>query len=181
MLTEKENTRISKFLSLVLRHNPQAADITLDENGWADLPLLITRMNEKGFRVTLADLVEVVDTNAKKRFALNAAQDKIRANQGHSIEVDVELTVAVPPAVLYHGTATRFVESILAQGIVKMDRRHVHLSRDLETAIKVGQRHGKVQVLRVDAEAMHRDGFTFFLSENHVWLTDHVPVAYIQA
>lgn len=180
MLPEKEITRISKFLSLVLRHRPETAHIELDENGWTDVATLLDRMKQHRFDITPELLDHVVETNAKKRFAFNDDKTRIRASQGHSVEVDLGLAAAVPPDVLYHGTADRFLGSILAEGLKKMDRRHVHLSRDPETASKVGQRHGRLVILYVDAAQMHADGLVFYVSENGVWLTDHVPVRYLR-
>jgi putative RNA 2'-phosphotransferase len=179
MLTEKEITRISKFLSLVLRHKPETLGITLDKNGWTDVSILLDKINQANVVVTSDILQYVVDTNAKKRFAFNETGDKIRASQGHSVEIKLDYTPQQPPGILFHGTGEKSVASILQTGLEKKDRHHVHLSAGLETARNVGQRHGKPVVLEVLAEAMTREGHTFYLSENGVWLTDHVPVRFL--
>jgi putative RNA 2'-phosphotransferase len=169
----------SKFLSLILRHNPGKIGLTLDENGWADVCELISRANEKGHSLDMALLERVVAENDKKRFSFNEDKTKLRANQGHSIKVDVELSPAIPPDILYHGTAERFIESIKKTGLVKGKRLHVHLLSDRETAINVGERHGNPVILEVDAIAMHKDGHIFYLSENGVWLAENVPLKYL--
>lgn len=176
---DKQLASISKFISLVLRHKPEEIGLTLDSNGWADVNELIEKMNSKGGKLTLDTLQQIVDTNEKKRFAFNDDKTKIRANQGHSIEVDVELKPSIPPAILYHGTAVKNREEILQGGLHKMSRLHVHLSHEIDTATKVGARHGKPIVFVVDAKQMHTDGNKFYLSENGVWLTEHVPAKYI--
>lgn len=179
-MTDKERITISKFMSLILRHNPSAAGITLDGNGWADVNLLIAGMNKsRRTSVTFDDIKEVVATNDKKRFAFNDDFTKIRANQGHSVKVDVELNEAVPPAILYHGTISKFVRAIRAEGLKPQSRLHVHLSADRETATKVGSRRGTAVILVINAFKMHEDGYKFYLSENGVWLTDAVPAVYI--
>ena len=172
----------SKFLSLVLRHDPGAAGIRLDDHGWADVKELIQGVNDTGRALDLETLKEIVRTNDKKRFSFSEDGTKIRANQGHSIQVDVELKAAVPPDVLYHGTATRFLGSILnaKEGLRAGSRLYVHLSKDCETAVKVGMRHGVPAVLKVDARSMVRDGAMFYLSENGVWLAERVPVKYLE-
>ena len=170
---------ISKLMSLVLRHKPEEIGLTLDENGWANVEELISKINAKGINVTNDIIREVVSTNDKKRFAFNEDKTKIRASQGHSIEVELNLIETIPPEILYHGTATRFLESILQQGLQKKSRQHVHLSATVETATAVGSRHGKVAILIIDAERMQNEGFKFYLSENNVWLTELVPVQYI--
>lgn len=180
MISEKENTRISKFLSLVLRHKPEEIGIELDENGWTDVTMLIEKVNKAGIALTFEILKHVVDTNAKKRYSFNESFDKIRANQGHSVEIDLGYTPQVPPEILYHGTGEKFIGSILEKGLLKQNRHHVHLSADVETAFMVGQRHGKPFVFEVLAGQMHRDNFQFFLSANGVWLTDFVPVKYLK-
>ena len=170
----------SKFLSLLLRHNPGKIGLTLDENGWADVEELITRVRGKGRNLDITLLEKVVAENDKKRFSFNETKTKIRANQGHSVNVDVELVPTVPPDTLYHGTASRFIESIKSSGLVKGKRLHVHLSAEHSTAVTVGKRHGSPVVLEIDSRAMHGDGFIFYLSENGVWLTDSVPVKYLR-
>jgi len=179
-INEKENTRISKFLSYVLRHKPEEIGLTLDENGWADVNSLIDQANKAGIPLTFEILEHIVDTNSKRRFSFNDKQDKIRANQGHSIEIDLALKPTEPPGILYHGTAEKFVASILITGLLKQDRHHVHLSSTIETAKKVGQRRGKAFVFEVLAAEMYKNNFEFFLSENGVWLTDCVPVKYLR-
>lgn len=169
----------SKFLSLVLRHNPAQIGLQLDENGWAIVDELIKKVNAKGNKIDIDLLNEIVETNDKKRFAFNDDKTKIRASQGHSIEIDLALKPIEPPDNLYHGTATRFVESILKEGLTKQQRQHVHLSEKLETATAVGARHGKPTILMVNAKQMHEDGFLFYKSENDVFLTDAVPLNYI--
>src|ERR1043165_6122540 len=143
MLTEKENKRISKFLSWVLRHKPHEIGLTLDENGWVDVNELIVKSKQANVQLTFNILKHIVDTNSKKRFSFNEQQNKIRASQGHSIEIDLALTLKEPPEFLFHGTAEKFADSILVKGLIKQERHHVHLSPDITTAINVGQRHGK--------------------------------------
>lgn len=177
-----ENTAktVSKFLSLVLRHSPEKIGLKLDENGWADVEELILKCSQKGNKLDKVLLDYVVENNDKKRFAYNEDETKIRASQGHSISVELNLAETEPSEYLYHGTVGKFMESIQKEGLKKMSRQHVHLSKDKETAIKVGSRRGVPQILTVRSGAMHRDGFKFYLSENNVWLTDEVPVRYIQ-
>lgn len=176
----KDDIRTSKFLSLVLRHQPKSIGIVLDENGWTDVGTLIEKTQKSGIPLDFERLKHIVDTNEKKRFAFNSDFTKIRASQGHSVEVDLGYTSQKPPAVLYHGTTDSALSSIMQTGIEKRKRHHVHLSKDQETAIKVGQRHGKAVILQVLAEKMFEEGFQFFLSENGVWLTDEVPVRFIK-
>ncbi|GEO10979.1 RNA 2'-phosphotransferase [Segetibacter aerophilus] len=180
MVSEKEVTSLSKFISLVLRHNPGAIGLVLDENGWADTSALIDKMNKAGKHITPALLEHIVATNAKKRFAFNEDKTKIRASQGHSINIDLQLTPVEPPAILYHGTGERSVTCILQSGLEKRNRQWVHLSADVATAVAVGRRHGKPVVLTVDAATMHKEGRTFYLSANGVWLTESVPAKYIR-
>lgn len=176
----KELKSISKFMSLVLRHKPEEIGLQLDANGWANVDELIKKMNAKAHQpVTKAIIEEVVATNEKKRFVFNEDHTLIRANQGHSIEVDLQLAPATPPAILYHGTGEKNVESILATGLNKGSRHHVHLSANKETALQVGQRHGKPVLFVVDAKAMLEDGIVFYCSENGVWLVDEVNVKYL--
>lgn len=174
-MTENETVRYSKFMSLVLRHKPDAAGIALDRNGWADVAKLIAGMGRAGHAITMEQLREVVRVNDKQRFTFSADGTKIRASQGHSVPVDVQPSERVPPAILYHGTATRFIESIRRQGLIPAGRLFVHLSSDYETAQKVGARHGKAVVLSIDASRMHENGTRFFLSDNGVWLVAKVP------
>lgn len=172
--------RLSVFISLVLRHKPDAAGIRLDEHGWADVGELIEGVRATGRTIDPEILEEIVRTDEKQRYSFSADRTLIRANQGHSIPVDVELQETVPPDCLYHGTATRFLESIRREGLKPMSRLYVHLSRDEETAVKVGKRHGAPVVLAIDAAAMHRDGCRFYLSQNGVWLTKCVKPEYIR-
>ena len=171
--------RISKFLSLVLRHDPGKIGLALDAAGWADVDELIAAAARAGVEIDRETLARVVAENDKQRFALSPDGRRIRANQGHSVRVDLGLEPQTPPEVLYHGTASRFVDSIRGSGLHAASRTHVHLSPDEETARRVGQRHGKPVVLPVAAGRMHRDGRAFFRSENGVWLTDAVPAEYI--
>ena len=171
--------RISKLMSLVLRHKPEHLDLTLDENGWVKVDLLLAAMQRQGLDVDRDLLEEVVRDNDKQRFAFNDDRTQIRANQGHSIEVDVELEQKTPPSVLLHGTVEKFLDAIRESGLEKMNRQHVHLSGDLETANKVGSRRGKPVILQIDAAKMEKNGHVFYLSANGVWLTDHVPPGFI--
>ena len=170
---------ISKLMSLVLRHRPEVIGLQLDENGWADVNELIQKINENGTAVDFDAINTVVETNDKKRFAFNEEKSMIRANQGHSVEVDLNLKPAIPPDILYHGTAEKNIESILKDGLKKQQRQHVHLSLQKETAKTVGSRHGKPVVLNINAKAMAAAGAVFYLSDNAVWLVDYVPVEYI--
>ncbi|QKJ29422.1 RNA 2'-phosphotransferase [Mucilaginibacter mali] len=180
MISDKENKNISKFLSLVLRHQPELIGIELDENGWTDVDALIAKSGEHGVRYNIDALKHVVTTNNKQRFAFNDTFDRIRANQGHSVEVDLGYEAKIPPEVLYHGSAIKNADSILASGLEKRERHHVHLSADVATAANVGQRHGKPVIFEVTALQMHHDGMPFFLSNNGVWLTDAVPPKYLK-
>lgn len=172
--------RISKFLSLVLRHQPQLIGLKLDEGGWAEVEELITKSRSRLKDLDLDTLKFVVDNNDKQRFSLSLDIKRIRANQGHSLKVDLGLVAQKPPEVLFHGTATRNINSIKEKGLVKGKRHHVHLSTNEETAREVGKRYGVPVVLRVKAGQMHKDGIAFYLSENGVWLTESVPAAYIE-
>lgn len=178
-MNEKQVMTISKFLSLVLRHQPGCINLTLDGQGWANVQELIQKCASKGHHFTFDDLKVVVDTNNKKRFKFNEDFTKIRASHGHSIEVDLGYTPQIPPEFLYHGTGKQSVESIMKTGLEKRNRQHVHLSKDRDTAIKVGQRHGTPFIFVVRAGDMNRAGFKFFLSDNGVWLTDNVPTEYL--
>ncbi len=177
----KDLKHISKFISLVLRHKPEEVGLLLDEQGWATVDELIEKMNSKGRHINMDILQEIVSTNDKKRFAFNEDKTKIRASQGHSIEVKLNLEPVLPLDILYHGTAIKNLDSILLHGLQKQNRQHVHLSATIETAIAVGSRHGKPVVLTIKAKAMHEAGHLFYLSANNVWLTDHVPIEFIQS
>jgi putative RNA 2'-phosphotransferase len=171
--------RIGKFVSLVLRHEPSAAGITLDSEGWVSVEDLLTGAARYGFAIERAELDEIVETNDKQRFAYSVDKTRIRANQGHSVTVDLGLPPMEPPPVLYHGTVERFVESILKTGLEKRERQHVHLSADVETARRVGVRRGEPIILKIAAAEMHAAGHAFFRSTNGVWLTDAVPPQFI--
>ena len=175
-----EIKKLSKFLSLILRHKPKTIGITLDEHGWADVEELLKKMNKTGHNIDLPLLGRIVAENDKQRFSFSADGKKIRANQGHSIHVDVELKQVEPPDVLYHGTIEKNRESIEKNGLVKGSRLHVHLSKDVETAIMVAaRRKGKNIIYKVSAGEMYKDGFQFYESVNGVWLTDRVPAKYL--
>lgn len=169
--------KASKYLSFVLRHKPQDAGLELDANGWVDVQSVLANVALLRDR---AHLEHIVATNPKKRFALSDDAAKIRANQGHSVDIDLALAPATPPDVLFHGTSEQALHAIMAAGLVKRARQHVHLSTDQDTAQKVGQRHGPVVILRVDAAAMATAGLLFYKADNGVWLTDHVPSQYLQ-
>lgn len=171
----------SIFISLILRHKPEVVGIRLDYNGWADVDALIDGVNASGkYTLDMPTLEEIVRTDSKQRYSFNADKTKIRANQGHSIEVDVELAKAQPPEILYHGTGEKFVSVIKSEGLKPKSRLYVHLSKDIDTARIVGARHGKPQIFRVLSGKMAKDGFDFFLSANGVWLTKRVPVEYLE-
>jgi putative RNA 2'-phosphotransferase len=176
----KNLVKLSKFVSLVLRHQPEVIGLKLDENGWAEVDHFIELARQHGKDISKSVLEEIVETNNKKRFSFNPEKSKIRANQGHSIDIELGLTPKQPPEILFHGTATRFIESIRQQGLIAGSRQHVHMSSDETTAMNVGQRHGKPIVLKIDTSVMHQDGFVFFCSENLVWLTDFVPPQYLE-
>jgi len=180
MINDKQITHISKFLSLVLRHQPETIGIQLDQRGWTDIDELIEKANSYGVKFDREILNHIVATNSKKRFAFNNTLDKIRASQGHSVEIELGYTNQKPPEILFHGTGEKSVQSILDTGLEKRNRQHVHLSSDFDTAVKVGQRHGKPFVFKVLAERMYNDNFQFFISDNGVWLTDHVPTKYLK-
>lgn len=169
----------SKFLSFVLRHKPEAIGLALDGNGWADVDDLVRLAIESGHPLTRAAIETVVAGSDKQRFALSEDGRRIRANQGHSVAVDLGLSPVTPPTILYHGTATRFLDSIREHGLRPGSRQHVHLSGDEATAVKVAIRHGRAAVLQVAAGEMARDGFPYFRSTNGVWLTALVPVRYL--
>ncbi|MEM0992557.1 MAG: RNA 2'-phosphotransferase [Bacteroidota bacterium] len=179
MNTQKQDRKLSKLLSLVLRHRPEIIGLQLDANAWADVDELIARLNQAQHPIELEQLKSIVANNDKQRFTFNADYTKIRANQGHSIQVDLNLPAIQPPSILYHGTSEKAIDHILATGLEKRNRQHVHLSSDLATASKVGRRHGKLVLLQVDAKGMHETGHRFFCSKNGVWLTDAVPVVYL--
>ncbi|MBN3726000.1 RNA 2'-phosphotransferase [Burkholderia sp. Ac-20379] len=176
----QQHTEISKFLSFVLRHRPDAIGITLDSEGWADIAALIAAAANEGKRLDFGLIQAVVATNDKKRFAISDDGLRIRAVQGHSTKsVDIAYVEKLPPEFLYHGTATRFMESIRDAGLLPGSRQYVHLSQDEHTALAVGKRHGKPVVLKIKVSLMHEQGFKFFQAENGVWLTSAVPARFI--
>jgi len=180
MNDEKTLKNIGKHLAYLLRHHPEDAGLNMDEHGWVSVDDLIAGVNEYSpYYLDYGILDEIVATDSKQRYSYSDDKEYIRANQGHSINVDVELDEAEPPDVLWHGTATQFVDAIKQEGLNPQSRLYVHLSDDLDTAIAVGQRHGRPFVFEVDSRAMHEDGYTFFLSRNGVWLTEEVPPEYL--
>lgn len=180
MISDKQITSISKFLSLVLRHQPEVIGIELDQNGWTAVDTLLEKSNSYGIKLDVETLKHIVETNSKKRFTFNDTFDSIRASQGHSVEIELGYKSQKPPEILYHGTGEKSVQSILDTGLEKRTRQQVHLSADIETAIKVGQRHGKPFVFKVLATQMYIAKFEFFISDNGVWLTDNVPTKYLK-
>lgn len=175
----QHDRHLSKFLSLILRHQPEAIGLSLDDNGWTEIDTLIARADRHGRRISRSDLERVVAESDKQRFAISEDGLRIRANQGHSVQVDLELQPREPPAVLYHGTVAKFVDAIRREGLLRMARQHVHLSSEKQTAEKVGSRRGRAVILQVDAARMHGDGHEFSCSANGVWLTAHVPPQYL--
>lgn len=171
---------VSKFLSKHLRHEPEKLGLTLAPGGWVAVADLLTGAAQAGFPIGREELERVVAENDKRRFAFDESGQQIRANQGHSAEVDLQLNEVDPPERLYHGTVARFLNAILAEGLNKMNRHDVHLSADQHTAAKVGQRRGKPVILEIDSAKMAADGFKFRVSANGVWLTEHVPPSYIR-
>lgn len=170
----------SKFLSLILRHNPGKIGVAMDANGWVNVDELIEKSNRHQVKLDFPTLEEIVITNDKQRFAFNDDYTAIRANQGHSVNVDLEFEPTQPLEFLYHGTVEKFLPEILVSGLQKMSRLHVHLSKDLETAIKVGSRRGKPVILKIHSARMFADGHPFYLSGNGVWLSNGVPPEYIE-
>ncbi|TPN88929.1 RNA 2'-phosphotransferase [Aquimarina algicola] len=171
---------ISKFLSLILRHDPDKIGLQLDQNGWADVSELLAKAQQQIPKLDINLLKEVVENNDKKRFAFNEDVTKIRANQGHSIHINLGYQPKQPPEFLYHGTVSKFMDAIREKGLLKMSRHHVHLSEERETATKVGARRGKPIILTIRSGEMFRNEIDFFQSENGVWLTDHVLPQYIE-
>lgn len=168
----------SKYIALILRHKPEVIGISLDEHGWADVQELISGVG-KTYDIDMDLLEEIVRTDSKQRYSFNSDHTMIRANQGHSIPVDVELKEEEPPEVLYHGTGEKYVASIRLRGLIPKSRLYVHLSKDMQTAVTVGKRHGSPFVFIIQSGQMYRDGYKFYLSENGVWLTGEVPVRYL--
>ena len=175
----KSLTEISKLIALVLRHSPEELGLTMDGQGWVETGALIEKLNTiQPFDMVM--LEEIVSTDTKQRYSFNVDRSCIRANQGHSIPVNLELLPLEPPKVLWHGTATRFSESIERQGLLPMQRQYVHLSDNLQTALTVGKRHGAPVIYEIDAEAMYKSGHAFYSSENGVWLANAIPVEYLK-
>ncbi|MGK0387663.1 MAG: putative RNA 2'-phosphotransferase [Maribacter sp.] len=178
-MQNKHVKNISKFLSLVLRHKPQVIGLNLDKQGWTSVEELLEKLTTHKKGITMSELEWIVENNNKKRFAFNEDKTRIRANQGHSLTLDLGYEAVEPPEFLYHGTATRFIDSIKKTGLEKRNRYHLHLSQELDTATSVGGRHGKSIILIIKSKEMHQAGHDFFVSENGVWLTDHVPLNFI--
>ena len=177
---DRELISTSKFLSLVLRHQPETIGISLDDEGWVEIDVLLAAANRSGRKLTRPLLERVVRENDKQRFAISPDGKRIRASQGHSVDVDLGLQPVQPPELLYHGTVAKFLDSIRASGLVRGSRQYVHLSPDVETARKVGQRRGQPVILVVESGRMWRDGRTFYQAENGVWLTEAVPAEYLR-
>ncbi|MYR45359.1 RNA 2'-phosphotransferase [Streptomyces sp. SID5910] len=177
-MDDRRTVKVSKYLSKHLRHQPERIGLTLDEAGWVEIDTLIAAAAAHGFRFTRHELDHVVATNDKRRFAVEGG--RIRASQGHSVDVELGLPAADPPPYLYHGTVARVLDAIRTEGLRPMNRHDVHLSPDRETATRVGARRGRPVVLSVDAAAMHRDGHVFHVSANGVWLTKAVPPRYLR-
>ncbi|XZN14433.1 RNA 2'-phosphotransferase (plasmid) [Clostridium perfringens] len=174
-----DDTRISRYISLILRHKPEVIGLKLDNKGWGNVKELLDGLNKQDNNVTMNDLERIVREDNKQRYSFNEDKTMIRANQGHSINVDLELKAIKPPKGLYHGTGRKYLDSILSKGIVKKTRQYVHLSDNLDTAVNVGLRHGELVILLIDSERMHKDGIKFYLSENKVWLCDYIDPKYI--
>ena len=179
-MTDKEAVRTSKFLSLILRHEPERVGLKLGDAGWVGVDELLQAVNSHGVSLTLDELKHIVATSDKKRFAFSGNGRRIRASQGHSVEVDLQYPPQTPPELLYHGTATRFLDAIRQHGLQKMQRHDVHLSPETRVTLQVGGRHGKPMLLTIRAGDMHRAGFVFRCSANRVWLVDHVPPQFIE-
>ena len=175
-----KTTNISRYIALLLRHHPEKAGLCLDEHGWVEVEALILGVRRHYPEFNRAVLDEIVARDSKQRYAYNQDKTCIRANQGHSIPVDVELKQALPPTILYHGTGEKYVESIQKVGLIPKSRLYVHLSTDIQTAIQVGKRHGQPVVYQIDTQQMIHDGFIFYISANHIWLTKAVPVQYLK-
>jgi putative RNA 2'-phosphotransferase len=179
-MNEKQAKPISKYLSYILRHDPGEAGITLDDNGWTDVDILIEQVRARFPEMDKTLLEYIVATNSKQRFGFNEDKTRIRANQGHSVNVELNYMAQRPPMVLFHGTCEDNVKAIMQEGLKKQGRHHVHLSQDIVTALQVGSRHGRPFVLKVLAGKMHAEGLTFYLTANNVWLTDFVPPQFIE-
>lgn len=178
-MDKEKEIKISKMLSYILRHRPETVNVVLDENGFINTDILLLNIKKyKNINISKEELLYVVENNEKKRFKIE--DEKIRASQGHSIDIDLDLKEKIPPTILYHGTSKRFINSIKKDGLKKMSRNHVHLSDNFDTALSVGKRHGEPEVLLINAEKMHNDGYKFYLSDNNVWLVFDVDIKYIE-
>lgn len=171
---------ISKYMSLILRHKPDVIGIELDEHGWANVNDLISGIEKDNHGFNFELLEEIVRSDSKQRYSFNDDKSFIRANQGHSVNVDVELKEKEPPEYLYHGTGEKYVKSINQDGLIPKSRLYVHLSKDIKTAENVGKRHGKEIIYRINSGRMYRNGYKFYLSENGIWLTKEAPVKYLE-
>lgn len=181
-MSKNDDINLGRFISLILRHKPETIGIKLDSEGWADTDELINGINASGRHIDMEILERIVRENNKKRYSFSPDKKRIRANQGHSIPVDVGMTEKQPPDVLYHGTSESFLESIKAEGIKHMSRLYVHLSADTDTAYTVGKRHaknGRVAILVIDTKRMYEDGYKFMISENGVWQSSDIPWEYV--
>ena len=178
----KDDIQRGRKLSLLLRHKPHLLNLTMDDEGWINIDDIMSAWSRKNWRPLLSEneLIRVVEENDKKRYTLDLANRRIRARQGHSVEVDLGLEPVEPPNKLFHGTVLKFLDDISVNGLKKISRQHVHLSKDLKTATKVGQRRGKPIILTVESGRMHEAGYKFYMSENGVWLTDEVPADFIE-
>ncbi|MCK5903063.1 MAG: RNA 2'-phosphotransferase [Cocleimonas sp.] len=176
--SEKQKIRTGKFISLILRHHPENINLSLDPSGWVSVDQLLRGMQQQGHAITQEQLEELVAGNDKQRYGFNADKTRIRANQGHSVKIDLQLESIKPPDLLYHGTASRFMKAIQQQGLQKLRREHVHLSTDKNTAWNIGSRHGLPIILKIYADVMYQAGFEFYCSDNGVWLTEHIPTSY---
>ncbi|HBF7929036.1 TPA: RNA 2'-phosphotransferase [Clostridioides difficile] len=172
--------KLSIFISLILRHKPETIGIKLDDYGYADVNELIEKINNTGRNINIEILEQIVKEDNKQRYSFNEDRSKIRANQGHSINVNVELRELEPPRFLYHGTATRFLNNIKKEGIISKSRLYVHLSNDIDTAVQVGKRHGIPIVLKINAGKMYENDYKFYLSENNIWLCEYIPFKYVE-
>lgn len=176
-MTKNREIKISKFLSYVLRHQPESIGLSLDKNGWASVAEILKNASQP---LSLEELKQVVENNDKQRFSFNDDLTLIKANQGHSVKIALTFQQITPPDTLYHGTAQHFLKSIQQQGLIKGKRHHVHLSKDIQTASKVGKRHGQLVILSIDTKAMHEAGYPFYLSDNGVYLVEEVPPCYFR-
>jgi len=180
-MKQKDDTSLSRHLCFVLRHDPGSIGLTVQQKGgWANISELITKLRGSGVQIDRETLERIVREDNKQRYSISPDGKCIRCNQGHSFYVEMDMEERIPPDALYHGTATRFLESIRQSGIKSMSRNFVHLSGDIPTAFKVGERHGKPVVLVIDAAKMAADGYVFRISENGVWQSDAIPWCYVK-